>query len=348
MKNRLFTLILAGIVLLGISACGKKEPASSEFELSLDTVDECIESFAEYKGITVDVAREEISEEMLDYYTEYFFSIDAEEIEGWVADNGDTVVIDFVGTIDGVAFSGGTAEGQQLVLGSHSYISGFEDGLLGSKAGDVRTLDLMFPEEYPHNPDLAGQPCQFEVTVQKVIPGVSDAAVAALNSSLFSTAAEYRAFVQEAVNEYTASDYENNIVNAALNKIIGETQFKEIPSSILEKQKEYVNTQYSEIAGYYGVTVEYYLQVSGTTVESLAENFAKQQIAFYKIAKEEGIELTEEEINDEIEFQIQYYEYDSEEAYFAEHPKEELLDSILCQKVYKYLLEVTKVETSEE
>ncbi len=345
MKKRVLALIMAAVTVLGMSACGKKEVVKEE-TVSYDNFSNYIASFAEYRGLTAEAELQEISEDMLDFYTEYFFSLEAEDIKNFPARLGDTVIIDYVGTIDGVAFSGGTASGESLRLGSQSYISGFEDGLVGAVAGEKRTLNLTFPENYAE--DLAGKAVVFEVTVDAVVPLFNDEGVAALGSSLYSTELEYKNAISQALVEYAREDYETTIVDQVVTQIIEESEFKDIPKSFLDAQKAIIVEQNQATAASYNLDVETYLRYAGTSLDTLVDLFAKQQLVFYKICSEQNLYPTEEYIQSEAEKLAEYYDYASVTAFFVDTPREELIDSLINNSVYEYLLEVTNVVAPKE
>ena len=140
-------------------------------------------TLGEYKGIPVTVTEPTVTDEEVDAQIQQLLNSSAEYLEvDREAQLGDQVNIDYKGMKDGVAFDGGTAEGYDLVLGSNSFIDGFESGLVGAKKGEEVTLNLTFPDPYQNNPDLAGQAVVFEVKVnnvkEKTVPELTDDFVA--------------------------------------------------------------------------------------------------------------------------------------------------------------------------
>lgn len=346
MKNRILMFAMAAIAAIGMISCGNPaEPEVKTDNLTIDNVDEYVVSLGEYKGLTVSIDEETVTDDMLDYYTDYFFSIEAQNITGYAAKEGDTVVMDYVGRIDGATFNGGSANDASLVLGSHNFIDGFEDGLIGVAAGEKRDLNLVFPENYYE--EYAGKAVVFEVTVKYVIPAFSDEAVALLHSDSYSTASEYQYFVEQAITEYVREDNNNAVVNAVLDRVIAETQFKDFPASFIDQQKQIVVNQFLETAASYGLDVATYLEYCGTSVETLTDLFAKQQVVFYVICNREGLYPSEQDIADNAALFAEYYGYDSADAYFAETSKEEFINTLIGSNVFEYLLGVTNVSDSE-
>lgn len=325
---------------------------SSDFTLTLENVDDFIETLAPYEGREVSVASTEISDEMLDYYASYLFYNDAYSIEGWVADNGDVVVMDYVGKIDDVAFDGGTASGATLELGSNSYIPGFEEGLIGTKAGDTVDLNLTFPDPYDNNPDLAGKPCVFTVTVTKVVPGLSDEAVVALGNPEVNSKEEYMAAVKATLEEYYGSSYESDVVQAVIDLLVDESVFKEISPELLAVEEQLLISNYESEASTYGLTVPEYFEAYGASMEEVEIYYAKQQIVFYKVAKEIGVTVSEADIDSYVQDYIN--EYSSQgitseaDVYNYVATRGDIYEAIVIGKVYDHILDVTKVTQPAE
>ena len=150
MKKQIGAVVLAGVMMLSLTGCGSNEKAKKYSKYV---------ELGDYKGIeyTMDVA--EVTDDQVNQQIDSFLDglAETEEVTDRAVEDGDTVNIDFTGTKDGEEFEGGSSEGYDLVIGSGSFIDGFEDGLIGHEIGDEVSLDLTFPEEYPQNEDLAGQ-----------------------------------------------------------------------------------------------------------------------------------------------------------------------------------------------
>lgn len=383
MKNRILIFMLVVVATIGMISCGKSNPASvdqtsvttstvtsteagtetstetstepalslaeiaGDFKLTMDNVDSYIETLAAYEGREVEVAKEEVSKELVDYYADYIFSNQAYSIEGWVAGNGDTVVMDYVGKMDDVAFDGGTASGASLVLGSGSYIPGFEEGLIGVKQGDVVDLNLTFPDPYAPNPDYSGKDCVFTVTVTRVIPGLSDAAVAALNNSAFTTAEEFTAYIESYMTELADQQYEQDVVQEVINSLVAESKFKEFPAELLAYEGITLEQSVGSDASYYGMTVAEYLAACGTSLEEQETIYAKEQVVFYKVAKEIGVTITEEDIDEKVNELMALYGYSEEQVYTYLGSRDYIYESIVITEVFDYLMGVTTVTAPE-
>ncbi len=330
---------------IGMISCGNSKPASQDFKLTLDNVGEYIETLANYSGREVSVYKETVDEDTILYYSEITFSNQAYSIEGWVADNGDTVIIDYVGKMDDVAFEGGTATGTALLLGSGTFIPGFEEGLIGAKAGDVLDLNLTFPDPYENNPDFSGKECVFTVTVTQVVPGLSDAAIAALNNPAFTTVDEYKAYIESFLNETAMQQYEQEVVQAVIDILVNESVFKSFPDELLNYEKTIIEENFAADASYYGMTVDEYIEAAGSSLAEQEEVYAKEQVVFYSIANDIGVTVTDEDIEAKINEYIDMYSVISsaEDVYTYIASRDLLYESLIISDVFDYLMKVTTV-----
>ena len=164
MKKKIMSLAAVVLTAGMLSACGKDAAYLSEIKAS-DYV-----TLGEYKGIEVTQPEPEVTDEYVDSYIEYLRSqraVAVEVTDRTTVQEGDTVNIDYTGYRDGVAFEGGTAQGDSLTIGSGRFIDGFEEGLIGTSVGETVTLELTFPDNYT-NAELAGAAVTFDVTVNSI------------------------------------------------------------------------------------------------------------------------------------------------------------------------------------
>ena len=216
------------------------------------------------------------------------------------AAEGDVLNIDYEGKKDGVAFDGGTAQGQNLELGSHSFIDGFEEGLIGATKGEKRTLNLTFPADY-HAAELAGQSVTFDVTVnsvqEKTQPELTDEWVAKTTNNAQTTVDAYRAEIKSQLLAQKEKNERNQELTAGLDAVMNSSTFEvndEAKAYEAAVQKERMNKQLSQ----YGLTLESYLQMTSMTQESYdqqmleaGENVAKVKLMVDEIAKKEKLKL---------------------------------------------------------
>lgn len=262
------------------------------------------------------------------------------------AKNGDTVIIDFVGKKDGVAFDGGTAKGYELVLGSGSFIPGFEDGLVGTKAGEEKALNVTFPKDYPAE-DLAGKECVFEVTVhevrEKVLPALDDEF--AQNVSEFNTMEEYKKSVKENLKNQKEKKADQEAEEKLLEQIT-ENAVVDIPEVMVEEQADAFIHDFEHRLSHQGLTLDGYLQYMNTTVEKLkasrmedARKTVKTRLVLDAILKKENITLEREEVDKAIEDHAKLNGMTVEEfkANVHDHVLNDIANNIVMTKLLDFL-----------
>ena len=232
--------------------------------VSVDDVSKYV-TIGQYKGLSLDKTVEAVTDDMVDGRIKEELQNKAEEVTEGSVQNGDVVTINYVGTKDGVAFDGGTANNYELTIGSGTFIDGFEDGIIGMKKGQTKDLDLTFPEEYSSE-ELAGQEVVFKVTLQsfKRAPELTDD-WAAKNTDC-KTAEEYRKEIRTTLEDEAKTSAQNTLRETAWNTVLSASEVKEYPqddldTAALELQKVYVDTLsdsakgiYSTISGKTGVS----------------------------------------------------------------------------------------------
>lgn len=279
----------------------------------------------EYKGLgyhveDYTVTDEEVATE-IDHMREDKADLELKE-EGEVA-NGDTVVIDFEGFKDGVAFEGGKAENYELVIGSGSFIPGFEEQLIGMKAEETREINVTFPENYQAE-ELKGAAAVFKVTVHeikvKVLPELNDEFVAELNVKDVKTVDELKAFVKERMTERRKNENTNKAEEEVLTKVCDASEV-EIPEIMVKHELDYMIRDYATKMSYQGISLDMYYKYTNTTEEDLRKAFhddaaktVKRQLVLEEIAKTEKIEVSQEEIDSEIQKIADAYERKVEEV----------------------------------
>lgn len=342
MKKRLATL-LAGAMALLMVGCG-----GSDTTVLKDMKVEKYVTLGEYKGVELQVAAASVSEEELSQMVEYIYtsSVTAENgaIKDRAAQDGDTVNIDYVGKKDGVAFDGGTASGQSLTLGSNSFIDGFEDGLVGVKPGETVDLNLTFPENYGAA-DLAGQAVVFTVTVNYIVPTAAeftDDVVAGFGVSEFTNMAELNQYANDYLLENANYNRDMEIENSLLETIMSNATFKEIPETVIQKYSDQMTRSIESVAMQYGIDTDTYLGYYfgmdlATYLDTYAEDSAKQGILFQAIANEEGLNLTDEELDTELQTYATNAGYATVEEFLGEEPKENFREFLMFERVLQFL-----------
>ena len=310
-------------------------------------------TLGEYKGIPVTVTEPTVTDEEVDAQIQQLLNSSAEYLEvDREAQLGDQVNIDYKGMKDGVAFDGGTAEGYDLVLGSNSFIDGFESGLVGAKKGEEVTLNLTFPDPYQNNPDLAGQAVVFEVKVnnvkEKTVPELTDDFVAKVSpedGTVEKLRENMKAFILEQKQYQIDNQRNTDILNAVIDK-------SEIVCATDDVDKNY-ETQvqyYTNQASMYGLDLATYASLMGMDEEGLkselrnvARDMTKQEMLLKEIASRENITVTDEDR----EALAERYGYDSLESFLETADKEIVDDTALMQKTLDFLVENAEITVAK-
>ena len=310
-------------------------------------------TLGEYKGIPVTVTETTVTDEEVDAQIQQLLNSSAEYLEvDREAQLGDQVNIDYKGMKDGVAFDGGTAEGYDLVLGSNSFIDGFESGLVGAKKGEEVTLNLTFPDPYQNNPDLAGQAVVFEVKVnnvkEKTVPELTDDFVAKVSpedGTVEKLRENMKAFILEQKQYQIDNQRNTDILNAIIDK-------SEIVCATDDVDKNY-ETQvqyYTNQASMYGLDLATYASLMGMDEEGLkselrnvARDMTKQEMLLKEIASRENITVTDEDR----EALAERYGYDSLESFLETADKEIVDDTALMQKTLDFLVENAEITVAK-
>ncbi|MBE9906444.1 trigger factor [Enterococcus casseliflavus] len=265
----------------------------------------------DYKELTVEKQDREVTEEDVDARIKREQEAQAELVikEDEAAENGDTVVIDFEGFLGEETFEGGKGENYSLELGSNSFIPGFEEQLVGTKAGDSKDVTVTFPEDYQAE-DLAGKEAVFKVTVHEVkakeLPELDDEFAKDVDDSVESLAElkeKYRAELTE-TKEKAAEDAKDE---AAIRQAVENAEIFELPHSMVHDEVHRSMDEFLNNMQRQGISPEMYYQLTGSTEADLhtqfegeAETRVKTNLVIEAIAKAEGLEATEEDIENEI------------------------------------------------
>jgi len=264
-----------------------------------------------YKDLEVSVeASKEVTDEEVDAKLENERRNLAELVvkEG-AAENGDTVVIDFVGSVDGVEFDGGKGENHSLELGSGQFIPGFEDQLVGAKAGDEVEVKVTFPEDYQAS-DLAGKAAVFVTKVNEVkakeVPALDDELAKDLDDEV-ETLDELKAKYRKELEAAKEIAYDDAVEGAALDLAVENAEIVELPAEMVEDEVHRAMNEFMGNMQRQGISPEMYFQITGTTQEDLhkqyeadADKRVKTNLVIEAVAAAEGFDATEEEIQKEI------------------------------------------------
>ena len=247
--------------------------------VSVDDVSKYV-TIGQYKGLSLDKSVEAVTDDMVDGRIKEELQNKAEEVTEGSVQNGDVVTINYVGTKDGVAFDGGTANNYELTIGSGTFIDGFEDGIIGMKKGQIKDLDLTFPEEYSSE-ELAGQEVVFKVTLQsfKRAPELTDD-WAAKNTDC-KTAEEYRKEIRTTLEDEAKTSAQNTLRETAWNTVLSASEVKEYPQDDLDTAKTEFKTLYENYAKQGDMTLEDFVKAQGISMDDFEEQ--SSQYAEYKV-----------------------------------------------------------------
>lgn len=263
----------------------------------------------EYKGVEIEKVSAEVTEEDIEAEIKKVQEQNAREVTvDRPAENGDTVMIDYEGSVDGELFEGGSAEGYGLVLGSGSFIPGFEDQLIGASAGADVDVHVTFPEAY-HADDLAGKEALFKVKVHEVktkdYPIVDDEF--AQDVSEFDTLEEYKEDLKKNLAEKKVQEAKAEKQQKVMDVVVGNAKM-DIPEAMVRKSTDDMMNQYAQELGAQGLSMDVYFKYTGMTPQQLAEQLKPQALANIKnrlvldaIVAAENIEITDDEIEAEIQ-----------------------------------------------
>ena len=307
-------------------------------------------TLGDYKGVKVSVDAAVVTDEYLDSYIDYVLQSNmlTTEVTDRPVQEGDIVNIDYEGKIDGVAFDGGTAEGYDLAIGSGSFIDGFEDGLIGAETGETRDVEVTFPEDY-HGTDVAGKDAVFTVTVNSIsvetLPELTDEFVQGLGVGA-ETVEEYRQYAYDLLMEEQQANHDAEAEMAVLETVMNNAKLQDPPEDMTNRYYSRLIDNMNYYASMYGYDLETFLSLNGTSEETIMEsarNAAKQLITMQAIAEAEGIEVTDEELDEEIEANAVSMGYEDADAYREALDAEGYREYMLTEKVLDFLLENAEV-----
>lgn len=293
MKKKTAVLILCALMAAGLAACGGSsgENSSSVSGESTGTstvssssqedaimsipleegddwkLEDCI-VLGDYKGLRLTKTVGQVTEEEVDSYIQSQATAEEVTDENAAVQDGDTVNIDYVGKIDGKEFDGGSAQGSVLVIGSDTFIEGFEDGLIGMKKGETKDLNLTFPDDYG-NTDVAGKAVVFTVTLNSIsrAPEQDDAWVSSYTDGKYTSMDDYRAYMKESLQEGNDEAADQQLNSDAWEQIEKTCTFLKLPKSYVEEGSEEFEKNVTSQAEQYNATLDDFITQNGLTAE---------------------------------------------------------------------------------
>ena len=296
-----------------------------------------------YLGVSAEKPEFPVSEEDVDRDLDRVRERNARmvPVEGRPVADGDIVVLDYEGSVDGVPFEGGKAEGQDLKIGSNSFIPGFETQLVGHEAGESFDIEVVFPEDY-QNESLRGQKAVFSVKLHAIkireLPVLDDEF--AKDVSEFDTLVEYRDSLRAKLVETAAQKAEHSFEDNVLKAAVANAAV-EIPTAMIDREVDHMVEDYGQRMRYQGIEIEQYLQYTGQSMDDFRKGFSdmaavrvKTQLVVEAVAKAEKVSATDEEVEEEVARMATMYGMKPEELKSRITPGEDgfLRESVVSKK----------------
>ncbi|MBS6520945.1 MAG: trigger factor [Clostridiales bacterium] len=307
-------------------------------------------TLGEYKGLSVDKVSNRVTAKEIDAKLEEEQKKNARTVvvEDRAVQDGDEVVLDFEGFVDGVAFEGGKGENYPLTIGSGSFIPGFEEQLIGVEAEKEVEVNVTFPEEY-HSEDLAGKAAVFKCTVHEIkakeLPELDDEFAAEVSE--FDTLDAYKADIKAKIKEQKIADGNRKKEDQAVEKAVANATM-EIPEAMIDTQVNQMAQDFAQRIQQQGLSMEQYFQFTGMTAESMMEELRPQavkrietRLVLEAIAKAENIEITDERIDEELAKMAEAYKMEVEKLkeFMGENEKEQMKMDLAVQDAVTFLVD---------
>ncbi len=312
-------------------------------------------TIGEYKGLTLDRASYTITDDDVQAEIDYSLGESGSEVKDGTVEEGDTVTINFTGTIDGKEFDGGSAEDYDLVIGEGGMIEGFEDGIVGMKKGETKELDLTFPDDY-YDENVAGKAVVFKVTLQKFTrPAELNDEWVASNTD-YKTVDEYRAAIKKELedNETQSADYD--LYSNAWSEVLANSEVKEYPKEDVEKAVEAYKKMNEDYVKEAGIEMSEFLESQGMSeddyeddCQQYAEAKVEQNLIVQGIMDAEGLSMDDDEIQTLKDELTSEYGYETFDELVADYGEQEVNESLALLRVEHFIVDNATVnETTGE
>ncbi len=310
-------------------------------------------TLGEYKGLKVDKISNRVTAKEVDAKLEAEQKKNARTVvvEGRPVQDGDEVVLDFEGFVDGVPFEGGKGENYPLTIGSGSFIPGFEEQLVGAETEKEVEVSVTFPEEY-HSADLAGKAAIFKCTVHEIkakeLPELDDEFAAEVSE--FDTLEEYKADIKAKIKEEKVAEGKRKQEDQAVEQAVANAAM-EIPQPMIDTQVNQMVQDFAQRIQSQGLTMEQYFQFTGMTADKMMEEMKPQavkrietRLVLEAVAKAENIEISEEKFDAEIAKMAESYKMEVEKLkeYMGDYEKKQMKADMAVQEAVTFLVENAK------
>jgi trigger factor len=307
----------------------------------------------QYKGLEVEKMDDTVTDEDVENELKRLQENYAELVvkEDGKVENGDTAVIDFEGFVDGEPFEGGKAENYSLEIGSGTFIPGFEDQLIGMQAGEEKEIEVTFPEEY-HAKELAGKPATFKVKVHEIkekrLPALDDEFAKDVDDEV-ETLEQLKDKIRKRLEEMKKNEAEAALRDAVVEKAAENAEI-DIPEVMVKNETDRMLREFDQRLQMQGLNLELYYQFSGQDEAALreqmkedAEKRVRVALTLEAIAKAENIQVTEEEVNEELEKMAKAYNLEVEKLKELLGNLDGVKEDLKWRKTIDFLVENSKV-----
>ncbi len=307
-------------------------------------------ALGEYKGLEMDKVSTRVTQKEVDAKVQEEAEKNAREItvEGRPVQDGDEVILDFEGSVDGEVFEGGKGENYPLIIGSGSFIPGFEEQLVGAEAEKEVEVNVTFPEDY-HAEELKGKAAVFKCIVHEIktkeIPEIDDEFASEVSE--FDTLEEYKADIKAKIKEQKAAEGKTKQEDQVVEQAVKNASY-EIPDAMIDTQVSQMEDEFSQRIRSQGLSMEQYFQFTGMTKEKMSEEMRPQavkrietRLVLEAIAKAENIEITDEKLDEEIAKMAEAYkmEADKLKEFMGEGEKKQMKEDMAVQEAITFLRE---------
>ena len=378
MKNKLVVGMLVICMALSATACGKsttedtqtetesssddstsessskKLTASSTRLVSVDDVSDYV-TIGDYKGLTLERNTAAVSDDDVEYEIQTNLQSAGTEVSDGAAQSGDTVTINFTGTIDGKEFDGGTEEDYDVTLGEGAMIDGFEDGLIGMKKGESKTLNLTFPDDY-YDDTVAGKDVVYEVTIQKITRSAELTEEWVTSNTEYSSIDEYKESVRKELEDYADENADYTLYSDAWNTVLDASEVKDYPQDDIDTAVTAYKKMYEDYIEELGMDMSDFLEEQGMTEDDYedecneyAKSKVEQNLIVQGIMDAEGLSLDDEETQKLQEEMLTDYGFSSVDEMVETYGQQEVNESLALLRVEHFIVDNATInETTGE
>ena len=373
MKKKVVAAMLAACMAVSLTACGNSDSSqkntaetksasdenktdseeTKEEEIRIVSVKDVSDyvTIGDYKGFTLDRYTQAVTDDDVDAQISYELQDKVTEVTDGTVENGDTVTINYTGTVDGKEFDGGSAQDYDLVVGEGSMgIDGFEEGLIGMKKGETKELTLTLPEGYSENDSLSGKEAVFKITLQKFarVPELTDDWVAA--NTDYKTVDEYKQSVRDELEKQADMDADNQLYEDAWYEVLDASEVKKYPEEDIKKAEENHKADTEQTAKDNDMELSDLLESWGMTEEdfdeeckSYAESKVEQNLIVQGIIDAEGLSLNDKETEELKDNLLLDYGAPSIDKLIEWYGEDEVNESLALLRVEKFIVDQSTV-----